>query len=302
MSARDTPEATVAAPPARASAARPAGPSKTRATIVWIALLVLFAGAAALSDARWSQITGIITDGGRYFSLMGQGLWQNPFAEPQSEQWALAFERMMESVYMAWVGTALGAIISVPFGFLAARNVAGPVTVQVTRAFLNLIRAVPELVFAIVIMLPIFGFGPLAGALALGVGAVGTLGKLTAEALEGIDPGPVEAAEASGAARGAILRWAYWTQVLPEVLAFWLYRFEINIRASAILGVIGAGGIGSLLSQLFQQREWEQIGITLAVVILVTVAVDAVSGALRHRIISGSGRSVSTEDKAEATV
>lgn len=302
MSAREDGDVSTPAVPARASAVRPRQPSKARATLIWIALLVAFAGATVLSDARWSQITGIITDGGRYFVLMGEGLLQNPFAEPQSEQWLLALERMMESVYMAWVGTLLGALISVPFGFLAARNVSGPVTVQITRAFLNLIRAVPELVFAIVIMLPIFGFGPLAGALALGVGAVGTLGKLTAEALEGIDRGPVEAGEAAGASRWAILRWGYWTQVLPEVLAFWLYRFEINIRASAILGVIGAGGIGSLLSQLFGQREWGQIGITLAVVILVTIAVDAISGAIRHRIITGSGRSVSTEDKAEAVV
>lgn len=302
MSARDETPANATASAGRASAARPHEPSKARSTLVWIALLVLFAGAAFLSDARWSQITGIFTDGGRYLVLMGEGLFQNPFAEPQSEQWTLAFERMMESVYMAWVGTLLGALISVPFGFLAARNVSGPVTVQITRAFLNLIRAVPELVFAIVIMLPIFGFGPLAGALALGVGAVGTLGKLTAEALEGIDTGPVEAGQASGASRWSILRWAYWTQVLPEVLAFWLYRFEINIRASAVLGVIGAGGIGSLLSQLFGQREWEQIGITLAVVIIVTVGVDAISGGIRHRIIAGSGRSVTTEEKAEATV
>lgn len=297
MSARDQRDV-----PAGASAgqtARPKPPSKTRSTLVWLGLLVLLGGAVLLSDARWSQITGIFTDGGRYLTLMGEGIFQNPFAEPQSEQWALAFERMMESVYMAWVGTLLGAIISVPFGFLAARNISGPVTVQVTRGFLNLIRAVPELVFAIVIMLPIFGFGPLAGALALGVGAVGTLGKLTAEALEGIDPGPVEAGQASGASRASILRWAYWTQVLPEVLAFWLYRFEINIRASAVLGVIGAGGIGSLLAQLFGQREWEQIGITLAVVIIVTVIVDAISGGIRHRIISGSGRSLSTKEKAE---
>ncbi|WP_062133167.1 phosphonate ABC transporter, permease protein PhnE [Demequina aestuarii] len=302
MNARDETPANATASAGRASAVRPQEPSKARSTLVWIALLLVFAGAAFLSDARWSQIIGIFTDGGKYLVLMAEGLFQNPLQEPQSEQWTLAFERMMESVYMAWVGTLLGALISVPFGFLAARNVSGPVTVQVTRAFLNLIRAVPELVFAIVIMLPIFGFGPLAGALALGVGAVGTLGKLTAEALEGIDAGPVEAGQASGASRWSILRWAYWTQVLPEVLAFWLYRFEINIRASAVLGVIGAGGIGSLLSQLFGQREWEQIGITLAVVIIVTIGVDAISGAIRHRIIAGSGRSVSTEEKAEATV
>lgn len=290
--------------PATASATptRPAEPSKTKSTVTWIALLVIFGGAAWLSNAKWSEITDVVTEGWRYLGLMGQGLLENPFAEPWSGYWTLAFDKMMESVYMAWVGTLIGAIISIPFGFLAARNVAGPVTVQVTRAILNLIRAIPELVFAIIIMLPVFGFGPVAGTIALGVGAVGTLGKLTAEALEGIDPGPVEAARASGARGLPVLRWAYWSQVLPEVVAFWLYRFEINIRASAVLGIIGAGGVGQLLGQLFSQREWEQIGITLAVVIVVTLMVDAISGAIRHRIIAGSGQHVSGKDKAEAAL
>ncbi len=266
---------------------RPQEPSKTRAIAVMLGTLAIVVVAGWLADARWSQITGVFTDGWRYLMLMGEGLLHNPFSEPWSGYWSLSISRMLESVYMAWIGTLIGAVLSVPFGFLAARNVSGRVTVQVTRAFLNLVRAIPELVFAIILLLPIVGFGPLSGALALGIGAVGTLGKLTAEALEGIDPGPVEAAEASGAPRIAILRWAYWSQVLPEVLAFWLYRFEINVRASAILGVIGAGGIGSLLSQLFGRREWDQIGIALVVIILVTMLVDAISGAIRHRIIGG---------------
>ncbi|WP_084102096.1 phosphonate ABC transporter, permease protein PhnE [Demequina sp. NBRC 110051] len=290
--------------PAAASATptRPTEPSKAKVTLTWITLVVIFGGAAWLSNAKWSEITDVFTEGWRYLGLMGEGLFQNPFSEPWSGYWTLAFERMMESVYMAWIGTMIGAVISIPFGFLAARNVSGPVTVQITRAFLNLIRAIPELVFAIIIMLPVFGFGPVAGTVALGVGAVGTLGKLTAEALEGIDPGPVEAARASGAKGLPVLRWAYWSQVLPEVVAFWLYRFEVNIRASAVLGIIGAGGVGQLLGQLFGQREWEQIGITLAVVIVVTLIVDAISGAIRHRIIAGSGQHVSSKEKAEANL
>lgn len=292
----------MSAPEPTLKAPRPQPPSKTRATLTWIVLAMLVIASIWLSDARWGQITGIFTDGGRYFRLMTEGIFQNPFAltdnalaestrnpdEIYLDYWAESLEAMLESVHMAWVGTLLGAVISVPFGFLAARNVSGAVTVQITRGVLNLIRAVPELVFVIVLMLPIFGFGPVAGALALGVGAVGTLGKLTAEALEGIDPGPVEAAKASGARGLAVLRWSYWTQVLPEVLAFWLYRFEINVRASAVLGIIGAGGIGQLLSQLFSQREWDRIGIALAVIIIVTVIVDSISGAIRHRIIAGA--------------
>ena len=270
---------------APARTARPSEPSKAKATAVWLGLLVVVGGAAYLSNARWSQITGIFTDGWKYLQLMGQGLFQNPFVEPTSEYWTLAFERMMESVYMAWVGTLLGAVLSIPFGFLAARNVAGPVTVQVTRVVLNAIRAVPELIFAIILMLPIFGFGPVAGAVALGVGAIGTLGKLTAEALEGIDPGPVEAVRASGAGRFSVLRWAYWSQVLPEVIAFWLYRFEINIRASAVLGVIGAGGIGFTFYESFRSFQYDRAAAVIVVVVVVVSIIDILSSQLRKRLI-----------------
>ncbi|WP_062313681.1 phosphonate ABC transporter, permease protein PhnE [Demequina rhizosphaerae] len=281
---------------------RPEEPGKARATIGAIALVVVVLAGGFLSNADWGKLPDIFTEGGKYFSLMLKGLVQNPFSEPYSEYWSAALGGMLESISMAWIGTMIGAVLSIPMGFLAARNVSHPVVVQVTRVILNAIRTLPELVFAIILLLPIFGFGPNAGALALGIGAVGTLGKLTAEALEGIDPGPVEAARAAGAPGSAILRWTYWSQVLPEVLAFWLYRFEINIRASAILGIIGAGGIGSVLSQAFRYREWDFIGILLFVIIVVTVLVDAVSGAVRHRIIAGSGVSDTKVEQDAATL
>ncbi|WP_062201968.1 phosphonate ABC transporter, permease protein PhnE [Demequina salsinemoris] len=275
---------------------RPPEPGKTRATVGAIVLVVLVIGSGFLSNADWKELPSIFTEGWKYLYLMVKGLVQNPFAEPYSEYWSQALGGMLESISMAWIGTLIGAALSVPMGFLAARNVSHPVVVQATRVVLNFIRTLPELIFAIILLLPIFGFGANAGALALGIGAVGTLGKLTAEALEGIDPGPVEAARAAGAPRSAILRWTYWSQVLPEVLAFWLYRFEINIRASAILGVIGAGGIGSVLSQAFRYREWDFIGILLFVIIAVTVIVDSISGAVRHRIIAGGGADVKDAD------
>ncbi len=143
-------------------------------------------------------------------------------------------------------------------------------------------------------MLPIFGLGPLAGALAIGVGSIGTLGKLTSEAIESVPPGPSEALRAAGASTLQRLRFAVTPQILPEVIAFWLYRFEINIRASAILGILGAGGVGSLLAQVFERRDWERVGITLAVIIIVTIIVDQISGAVRHRVIEGAPTSKRT--------
>jgi phosphonate transport system permease protein len=150
---------------------------------------------------------------------------------------------------------------------------------------LNAIRAVPELIFAIAIMLPVFGLGPLAGALALGINSVGSLGKLTSEVIESADRGPMEAAQAAGARPLGVVRSSIVPQVLPEAVAFWLYRFEVNIRASAVLGVLGAGGIGSILGELFVRRQWDRIGVTLVVIIAVTVAIDNVSARVRHRLI-----------------
>lgn len=281
---------------------RPAPPSKARTTIGMIIVGIVVIFAVSQIDARWERLPELVTVLPQYAGLMFEGILRNPFTEPASSDWTSAVRYTLESVQMAWIGTLIGAAISFPISFLAARNTAPIGIVLVVRQILNAIRAVPELILAIAIMMPIFGFGPLAGALALGVGAVGTLGKLSSEAIEGIDTGPVEAATAVGATKLQTLRWGVVPQVLPEMVAFWLYRFEINIRASAILGVLGAGGVGSILKQLFDKREWERIGVTLLVIILVTIIIDQVSAAVRHRIISGpASRGVKRSERTVET-
>jgi phosphonate transport system permease protein len=155
------------------------------------------------------------------------------------------------------------------------------------RQVLNAIRAFPEVVLAIAIFIPIAGLGPVAGALAIGVHSVGTLGKLTAEVIEGIDSGPMEAARATGAGSVQVQRWGVLPQVLPEIVAFWLYRFEINIRAAAVLGVVGAGGIGFQLQQTIAFHRYPLAGTAIIVVVVATIAVDTASGWLRRRIIEG---------------
>lgn len=266
---------------------RPTPPSKTKYVVAELAGLVLIVACIVAVNAKWERLLDIPSALGTYIPLMSSGVLQNPLEQPITEYWTTSFDFMMQSLAMAWVGTVIGALFSLPIGFLAASNVAPAPVVFVARQILNAIRAVPDVILAIVIMVPIFGLGPLAGTLAIGIGSIGTLGKLTSEAIEGIDKGPVEALRASGASQLQVLRWGVWPQVAPEIVAFWLYRFEVNIRASAILGVVGAGGIGSLLSRVFDMRDWERIGIALVVIIIVTIIVDQISGAIRHRIISG---------------
>jgi phosphonate transport system permease protein len=207
-----------------------------------------------------------------------------------------ALRAMVESLQMAWVRTIIGAALSLPLGFLGAKNVSsGPVSTAV-RLVLNAIRAFPEIILAIAIFIPIAGLGAVAGTLAIGVHSAGTLGKLTAEAIEGIDPGPVEAARATGARGSQVQRWGVLPQVLPELIGFWLYRFEINIRAGAVLGVVGAGGIGFLLDQTIKFGRFPQAGMAILVVIAVTIAVDAISGTVRRRVIEGSGGTPAPDD------
>jgi len=273
--------------PRRGAAPRPSAPSRLRYTLTQLGVLVLIIVCIVLVEAKWDRLLEAPALSLNYGGLMIEGLLQNPFSEPYSRYWTDAIGLMLESLQIAWIGTVIGAIFSFPIGFLAASNIAPRGVVIVTRQILNIIRAVPELVLAIAIMLPIFGLGPLAGALAIGVGSIGTLGKLTSEAIEAVPTGPGEATRSSGAQTLQTLRWAITPQILPEVIAFWLYRFEINIRASAILGILGAGGVGSLLAQVFERRDWERIGITLTVIVVVTVIVDQISGAVRHRVISG---------------
>jgi len=199
-----------------------------------------------------------------------------------------AVPAMIESLQMAWVGTIIGAVLSLPLGFLGAKNVSSGLVSSVMRQILNAIRAFPELILAVAIFIPIAGLGPVAGTLAIGLHSAGTLGKLTAEAIEGIDEGPMEAARAAGARGMQIQRWGVLPQVLPEMLGFWLYRFEINIRAGAVLGVVGAGGIGFLLDQTLKFHRYPQAGTVILVVIVATIIVDTISGRVRRRIIEGS--------------
>lgn len=264
---------------------RPAPPSHAKRDLALLGTALL---------VGWAVIT-VGVDPAKILELPGGvGLVFYEMFLKQGPDWSYlptAIDGMIESLQMAWVGTVIGAILSLPLGFFGARNVSSGLASNVMRQVLNAIRAFPEIIVAIAIMIPIAGLGPVAGALAIGLHSVGTLGKLTAEVIEGIDPGPVEAARAAGARPMQIQRWGVLPQVLPEIIAFWLYRFEINIRAGAVLGVVGAGGIGFSLQQTIQFHRYPLAGTAIIVVVVATIAVDTVSGWVRRRIIEGSGGS-----------
>ena len=205
-------------------------------------------------------------------------------------EWSTAgdtFQKILESLYIAWVGTLIGATFSFPLALIAATNIAPRWLAAPVRGLLSGIRAFPELVLAVV-LIPSFGLGAFTGTLAIGLHSIGTLGKLTSEVVEGIDEGPLEAMQAAGGTKLSQIRYGVLPQAMPTILAYWLYRFEINVRASAVLGVVGAGGVGAeLVGRLRFRADWPKAGTVLILTVITVLVIDAISGAVRRRIISG---------------
>ena len=195
--------------------------------------------------------------------------------------------KVAESLFIAWAGTVIGAIFSFPVSFLAANNTSINTISRLTKQILNIIRAFPELILAFV-LLPVTGLGPLTGTLAVGIHSIGTLGKLSSEVIEGIDDGPLESIKSSGGSKLNVLFFGVVPQVMPTITSYWLYRFEINIRASAILGLIGAGGIGAELLGQFQYRDFPRAGTVVLFTVLVVVIIDEISSRIRSKIIEGT--------------
>jgi len=197
-----------------------------------------------------------------------------------------ALPSITESLWMAWIGTMIGAFFSFLLAFAAATNVTPGWLANSIRQILNAIRAVPEIILAMV-LIPVTGLGAWTGTLALGIHSIGTLGKLSSEVIEGIDAGPVEAVAATGGTKLQQMRFAIVPQVMPNIVAYWLYRFEINIRASAVLGIIGAGGVGAELQAQLRFRDFSRAATVLLLTIAVVLLIDTISARVRRRIISG---------------
>ncbi len=247
---------------------------------ITIAIVVPFIWAALGLEINPGRIWDAIKPGGQVWTLVGA------MFPPDWAKTGRTFGKILESLYVAWVGTIIGAAFSFPLAFLAATNMAPRWVATPVRGLLSAIRAFPELVLAI-IFIPALGLGPFPGALAIGLHSIGTLGKLSSEVIEGIDHGPLEAIKAAGGGKAQEIRMGVLPQAMPNILAYWIYRFEINIRASAVLGVIGAGGVGNELVQRLVRREMPAAGTVLLLTIITVLIIDTISSAVRRRIVSG---------------
>jgi phosphonate transport system permease protein len=200
---------------------------------------------------------------------------------------------IIESVFMALLATVVGAAIAFPLSFLGARNIMGfsPVGWSIyalTRAFFNIFRSIESILWAIIFGIWV-GFGPFAGSLALMIHTIAALGKLYSEQVESIDSGPLEAIAATGARRWQVVVYGVIPQVMPSYLAFSLYRWDINVRMSTVISLMGGGGIGRFLffyknSVGFIANNWNQVGAVVWTIVAVVWTLDYISGRVRERI------------------
>jgi phosphonate transport system permease protein len=211
------------------------------------------------------------------FSLLGEML------PPNFNDWRNWIKPLFDTLAMSVAGTALAVAFSVPLAFLAARNTTPhPVIYQAARGLLNALRSVPELILGIIFVAAV-GFGALPGVLALGLHSIGMIGKFFAEAIEHTDEAPIEAARAAGGPPLQVILHGVLPQVLPQMADISIYRWEYNFRASTVMGMVGAGGIGFQLMGSLRIMQYQDVSAILLVILAMVTLVDAFSGTLRKR-------------------
>ncbi|MGO2933763.1 phosphonate ABC transporter, permease protein PhnE [Microbacterium sp.] len=269
----------------------PRHPSRLVPTIVAVLVGAVILGAALALPIPWNDLGSLPGQVAHYLGLM--------FASPDWEMLPQALFETWRSISMAWIGAIGCVVVSIPLGMMAANGV-GPLWVRLPlRGLFAVIRAVPEVIIAL-LLLTVTGLTPFTGALALAIAGIGTQAKWVYETIESVQEGASEAVRAAGGTTAEITRWALWPAAAPALLSFALYRFEINIRTSAVLGLVGAGGIGSMLANYTNFRQWDTVGMLLIVVVLATMLMDAVSGAIRRRIMRGPRARASVNSKEES--
>ncbi|MGV2855593.1 phosphonate ABC transporter, permease protein PhnE [Glutamicibacter sp. AGC13] len=202
---------------------------------------------------------------------------------PDFSKISTILELLLETLQMAIVGTVLGVVLSLLVAFGAASNIAPPWLYYPSRWAMNVIRAVPDLVFALMFVSAV-GLGPFAGILAMTLGSLGSIGKIFAEAMESVDKGPMTAMQAVGASKRQVIQYGILPQAAPLLVSYTLLLFEGNVRGATILGLVGAGGIGLELTTAMRMYDYGHLSaIIICIIVLVTI-IDQGSALIRRRI------------------
>ncbi len=196
-----------------------------------------------------------------------------------------AFNPMIDTITMSLIGTLIGVIFALPMAFLNATNIMkNRFVITTLRTFLSLLRTLPILVYALIAVY-IFGVGTFAGTLAIAIFTFSIASKMLYEQIETVDMGPYEAMESTGASVFRCVRYAIYPQIKPYYYSMILYNFEMNVRSAAILGYVGAGGIGIILNETLGWRLYQELGLVLLVLIVVVVTIESTSRYIRGKLM-----------------
>jgi phosphonate transport system permease protein len=261
-------------------------PSKPRPSLFGIGVSVVVIVLTLLTTWNWEYGTGFSV--GDIFDKFGN---RNPVisAIPDTDWGQMFSERtraaFIETLRLAVLGTSAGILVALPVAMWSTRFGAPNRVVRlVVRGVSNVIRAFPDILWALLFVAAV-GIGVLSGLLSLFFFSIAVVTKLTADTLDGIDTGPLEAADASGARHSQMLRTAVVPQILPAYASYSLYAFELNLRASSVIGLVGAGGIGQRIAFFWSQNNWEAVWGIVVMFVIVVFVVDRISTLLRRRLV-----------------
>ena len=242
--------------------------------VVFLLLVCVF-GSAALTEADFSEV----------FENADQiGIFMGRLAHPDFSYIPDILDPMVKTLKMSVVGTVIGVLFAVPFAFLATTTVTrNPVVTGIIRFFLDIIRTIPNLLLA-ALLVAVIGIGEATGVLTIAVFTFGMVSQLIYEAIETIDEGPIEAAESVGANKVQIAAWSIAPQILAQIASYTFYALEVNVRASTVLGYVGAGGIGVMLNSSLALLKYERVSVIILTILIVVAIVDALSEMIRRRL------------------
>jgi phosphonate transport system permease protein len=247
-----------------------------RAWLRWslgLGAVAYLALALGTTDVNWTRVWEGLPRGARFFAAF--------FPPDFISRWNDIGQGILESLWMTVVSTVIGIAVSVPIGLGAARNIAPRTIYYFCRGVLAVSRSFQEIILAI-FFVKLFGFGPFAGLITLSFATIGFYGKLLAEDIEDIDPSSAEAVRATGANWLQWINYGVQPQVMPRMIGLGLYRFDINFRESAVIGIVGAGGIGATLDTAFNRYEFDSAAAILLIIIGIVMLAEYSSGYIRR--------------------
>lgn len=242
-------------------------------------LLSMMAYHIIVVETDWVRMGGI-----REIISTAAEFWPNPAFIP------IIIDPLLETLLIAFWGTVLATVFAMPVAYISARNTSPfyPVVYLFGRSIIVLSRSTHEFIFAL-IFVSALGLGPLPGILALGFRSIGFLAKTTSEVIENVDRDPIEAMEATGANPISVFMFGILPQIYPIVVGNVIFQLDINLRRAAILGMVGAGGIGYVFSEQMQAYEWNNAGTVVLGIAVMVIMGEAISNRIRVRLISGVG-------------